>query len=183
MASYQAQNADMAIVGKELKGKSEGRKELANIALMHPNVYVAQTTCAHFNHMYRAMIEAMEYPGPSVTIVYSTCQPEHGVADNASMHQARLAVDSRAFPMMIYDPRKGNTIKERLDLKGNPSVKEDWYTIRKTDETIDFITFARSEGRFSKHFDKEGTPSPELLASQQERLANWNLLQELAGIK
>ena len=87
------------------------------------------------------------------------------------------------FPMMIYDPRKGNTIKERLDLKGNPSVKEDWYTIRKTDETIDFITFARSEGRFSKHFDKEGTPSPELLASQQERLANWNLLQELAGIK
>ena len=26
MASYQAQNADMAIVGKELKGKSEGRK-------------------------------------------------------------------------------------------------------------------------------------------------------------
>ena len=183
MASYQAQNADMAIVGKELKGKSEGRKELANIALMHPNVYVAQTTCAHFNHMYRAMIEAMEFPGPSVTIVYSTCQPEHGVADNASMHQARLAVDSRAFPMMIYDPRKGNTIKERLDLKGNPSVKEDWYTIRKTDETIDFITFARSEGRFSKHFDKEGTPSPELLASQQERLANWQLLQELAGIK
>ena len=28
-----------------------------------------------------------------------------------------------------------------------------------------------------------GEPSPELLASKAERLANWRLLQELAGIK
>ena len=181
-ASFMAQQSDMADYGKELKGKREGRKELAQICVMHPNVYVAQTTCAHFNHMYRAILEAMEFPGPSVVIVYSTCQPEHGVADNMAMHQAKLAVDSRAFPMMIHDPRKGNTIKERLDLKGNPSVKDDWYTIRKTDETINFVTFARSEGRFSKHFDKDNNPSPELLASQQERLNNWNMLQELAGI-
>ena len=178
-----AQQSDMADYGKELKGKREGRKELAQICVMHPNVYVAQTTCAHFNHMYRAMIEAMEYPGPSVIIAYSTCQPEHGVADNMAMHQAKLAVDSRAFPMMIHDPRKGNTIKERIDLKGNPSVKDDWYTIRKTDETIDFLTFAKSEGRFGKHFDEDDNPSPAILASQEERLKNWHLLQELAGIK
>ena len=183
MASYQAQNADMAVVGKELKGKSEGRKELANIALMHPNTYVAQTTCAHFNHFYRAIMDANEHDGPAVVVAYTTCQPEHGVADNASMHQARLAVDSRAFPLMIYDPKKGNTIKERLSLKGNPSVKDDWYTIRKTDETIDFLTFARSEGRFGKHFDEDDNPSPAILASQEERLRNWHLLQELAGIK
>ena len=182
MATYMSQNADMAAVGKELKGKSEGRKELANIALMHPNTYVAQTTCAHFNHFYRSIIEANEHDGPAVIVAYSTCQPEHGVADNAAMHQAKLAVDSRAFPMMVYNPNKGNSIKERLDLKGNPSVKDDWYTIRKTKETIDFVTFASSEGRFSKHFDKDGNPSKELLAAQQERLDNWHVLQELAGI-
>ena len=128
-------------------------------------------------------MEANEFPGPAVIIAYSTCQPEHGVADNMAMHQAKLAVESRAFPLLIHDPRKGNTIKERLDLKGNPSVTDDWYTIRKTGETINFINFARSEGRFSKHFDKEGNPSPELLASQQERLDNWHMLQELAGIE
>ena len=181
-ATFMAQRSDMADHGKELKGKSEGRKELANICLMHPNVYVAQTTCAHFNHFYRSIIEANEYDGPSVVIAYSTCQPEHGVADNMAMHQAKLAADSRAFPLIVYDPRKGNSIKERIDLRSNPSVKEDWYTIRKTGEVIDFVTFARSEGRFSKHFDKEGNPSPELLASKQERLNNWHLLQELAGI-
>ena len=182
MATYMSQNADMAAVGKEMKGKSEGRKELANIALMHPNTYVAQTTCAHFNHFYRSILEANEHDGPAVIVAYSTCQPEHGVADNVAMHQAKLAVDSRAFPMMVYNPNKGNSIKERLDLKGNPSVKDDWYTIRKTKETIDFVTFAATEGRFSKHFDKDGNPSPELLLAQQERLENWHVLQELAGI-
>lgn len=45
-----------------------------------------------------------------------------------------------------------------------------------------FITWARTEGRFQKHFDKDGNPSEELLRSQQERLEHWWMLQELAGI-
>ena len=53
----------------------------------------------------------------------------------------------------------------------------------KTAEPVDFITFARSEGRFSKHFDKDGNPSATLLSSKQERLENWHMLQELAGVK
>ena len=85
--------------------------------------------------------------------------------------------------MFIYDPRKGSKFKERLSLAGNPNVKDDWYVNPKTGEAVDFITFARSEGRFSKHFDKDGNPSPTLLVSNQERLENWHLLQELAGIK
>ena len=63
----------------------------------------------------------------------------------------------------------------------NSVQKDDWFTIRKTGETIDFITFARSEGRCAKHFDREGNPSDSLLAAQADRLANWHLLQEMAG--
>ncbi len=181
-ASFMAQRSDMAEFGKVMKGKQERRKELANICMMHPDVFVAQTTAAHFNHFYRAIIAANEYPGPAVIMAYTTCQPEHGIADNMAMHQAKLAVDSRAFPLLIHDPRKGERLSERLDLRGNPGVKEDWYTIPKTGEQIDFITFARTEGRFSKHFGKDGKPSKELLVAQQDRLANWRLLQELAGI-
>jgi hypothetical protein len=84
---------------------------------------------------------------------------------------------------MIYDPRKGSKFKERLSLAGNPNAKDDWYVNPKTGEAVDFITFARSEGRFSKHFDKEGNPSATLVATNQERLENWRLLQELAGVK
>jgi len=99
-ASFIGQDAKMAAVGKSYQGKSERRKELGIIAMMHPNVYVAQTTCAHTNHFYKAIMEANEYPGPSLINVYTTCQPEHQVADNMSMHQAKLAVDSRAFPLL-----------------------------------------------------------------------------------
>ena len=48
---------------------------------------------------------------------------------------------------------------------------------------VDFIDFARSEGRFGKHFDKDGNPSETLLRAKQDRLENWHLLQELAGVR
>jgi pyruvate/2-oxoacid:ferredoxin oxidoreductase beta subunit/NAD-dependent dihydropyrimidine dehydrogenase PreA subunit len=181
--SFKGQDAKMSFHGKVIQGKKENRKEIANIALMHKDVYVAQTTCAHMNHFYKAIMEANEYPGPAIVNVYTTCQPEHGVADNMAEHQAKLAADSRSFPVFIYDPRKGARIKERLSLAGNPSMKEDWYVNPKTGEAVDFTTFARSEGRFAKHFDKDGNPSATILSAQQDRLENWRMLQELAGIK
>jgi pyruvate/2-oxoacid:ferredoxin oxidoreductase beta subunit/NAD-dependent dihydropyrimidine dehydrogenase PreA subunit len=180
--SYMGQNAKMAAHGKTIHGKKENRKEIANICMMHKDVYVAQTTAAHANHFYKAIMEANEFPGPAIVNTFTTCQPEHGVADDMAMHQAKLAADSRTFPVFIYDPRKGQRFKERLSLVGNPNVKEDWYTNPKTGEPVDFLTFARSEGRFSKHFDKDGNPTPEMLLAQEDRLANWRLLQELAGV-
>ena len=61
------------------------------------DVYVAQTTPAHLNHFYRSILEANEFPGPAVVIVYSACMPEHGIADDAASHQARLAVNSTSI--------------------------------------------------------------------------------------
>ncbi len=182
-ASFSGQAAKMSAIGKAVHGKQEQRKELSRIAMMHPNVYVAQVSAALPNHFYRAISEANEFPGPAIISVYTTCQPEHGVADNMSRYQSKLAVESRAWPVLIYDPRKGDAIRERLDLKGNPSVKDDWYTVPKTGEVIDFITFARTEGRFARNFNKDGNPSPTLLAAKADRLANWNLLQEMAGLR
>ena len=96
--SFKGQDAKMSFHGKVIHGKKENRKEIANIALMHKDVYVAQTTCAHMNHFYKAIMEANEYPGPAIVNVFTTCQPEHGVADNMAEHQAKLAADSRIFP-------------------------------------------------------------------------------------
>ena len=181
-STYMGQNTKMSVHGKVVSGKTERRKEIAQIAMMHPRTYFAQTTCAHVNHFYRCVLDAMEFDGPAVICCYTTCQPEHGVADNMATDQARLAVDTRAFPMMIYDPRKGDTIKERLSLQGNPAVSEDWWTNPKTSERVDFIDFCRSEGRFAKHFSRDGDPSDVLEQANLERLENWRQLQELAGL-
>jgi pyruvate/2-oxoacid:ferredoxin oxidoreductase beta subunit/NAD-dependent dihydropyrimidine dehydrogenase PreA subunit len=181
-SSYTGQNTKMSIHGKVLGGKQERRKEIAQIAMMHPRTFVAQTTCAHVNHFYKSVLGAQEFDGPAIVVCFTTCQPEHGVADNMATAQARLSVDTRAFPLVIYDPRKGDTIKKRLSLQGNPAMKEDWWTEPKTKRVVDFIDFARSEGRFSKHFDKDGNPSELLLQAKQDRLENWHVLQELAGV-
>lgn len=181
-STYMGQNTKMSVHGKAVDGKTERRKEIAQIAMMHPRTYVAQSTCAHVNHFYRCLIEAMEFDGPAIVCCYTTCQPEHGVADNMATDQARLAVDTRAFPLLVYDPRKGDTIRERLSLQGNPATSDDWWTNPKTGEVVDFIDFCRSEGRFAKHFDKEGNPSETLLRANAERLENWKQLQELAGL-
>jgi pyruvate ferredoxin oxidoreductase beta subunit len=181
-ATYTGQNTKMSVHGKEFGGKQERRKEIAQIAMMHPRTYVAQTTCAHTNHFYKSVIGALEFDGPAVINCYTTCQPEHGVADNMAFDQARLAVDTRAFPILIHDPRKGDTLRKRLSLQGNPAVKEDWWTNPKTKETVDFIDFCRSEGRFSKHFDQDGNASDVLMYARQDRLENWHQLQELAGV-
>jgi len=182
-ASFTGQESKMYAFGPAVPGKQESRKEVGRILMMHPNTFVAQVVTAIPNHFYRAVLDAASFPGPAVIVVYTTCQPEHNVGDNMSRHQAKLAVESRAFPVFVYDPRNGETIRERLSLQGNPAQKEDWYVVPKTGEVIDFVTFARTEGRFAKQFDRDGNPSETLMRAQADRLANWRLLQELAGLR
>jgi hypothetical protein len=67
-----------------------------------------------------------------------------------------------------------------LSLQGNPALREDW--LKGADGTpVDFLTFARSEGRFAPHF-ANAEASPEINATMANRLANWRQLQEMAGI-
>jgi pyruvate/2-oxoacid:ferredoxin oxidoreductase beta subunit/Pyruvate/2-oxoacid:ferredoxin oxidoreductase delta subunit len=181
-ASFGGQVTKLSAYGKAMHGRAEQRKELGRILVAHGGAYVAQTTPAHVNHFYRSIMEANEYPGPAVVISYTPCQPEHGIPDDASTRQAKLAVDARAFPLFTYDPRRGSSIAERLSLQGNPALREDWEQLPDGTQT-DFLTFARTEGRFAPHFAADGTPSAEMVAVREERLANWQTLQELAGLR
>jgi pyruvate/2-oxoacid:ferredoxin oxidoreductase beta subunit len=181
-ATFGGQVTKMSAFGKQLHGRPERRKELAQILMAHGEVYVAQTTPAHINHFYRSIMDANSYPGPAVVIAYSACMPEHGIADDAATRQAKLAVDARAFPLLSYDPRRGASFAERLSLQGNPALREDW-SAAPDGTPVDFLTFARTEGRFGGHFGADGSTTPEILATRDDRLANWRNLQELAGIR
>lgn len=181
-ASFTSQAAKMSPHGTLVPGKIEKRKELSNIALMHPDVFVAQTSTAYTAHFYQAISDANTYPGPALVNVYTTCQPEHGVADDTAQRQSRRAVIGRAFPLFVHDPRRGSKLRERMRLQGNPGMNEDWAKNPEGEGKFTFVDFARTEGRFAKHFAPDGTPSEDILMAEQERLANWRLLQELGGI-
>ena len=182
-ASFTGQNTKMSVHGSVFGGKQERRKEIAQIAMMHPRTYVAQTTCAHVNHFYKSVLGALEFDGPAIVVLL------HDVpagARRGGQHGRRAGATGGRYarvPLVIYDPRAGDTIKSRLSLMGNPNMKGDWYVHPKTNQEVTFVDFARSEGRFVKHFDKDGNPSATMLMAKQDRLENWHTLQDLAGLR
>ena len=185
-ASFTGQDTKFYSHGTAVAGKQEFRKELGAIAAMHPNVYVAQTVTSLPNHFYRVVREANEHKGPAVISVYTTCQPEHGVADHVSFERSNVALRTRAWPIFVYDPANGPRFQDRWDLRGNPSPNKDWHRVKDQDggwQELKFRDFASGEGRFRKQFDKDGNPSPTILKAEGDRLAFWNRLQDMAGIE
>jgi hypothetical protein len=88
---------------------------------------------------------------------------------------------------MIYDPEAGATLAQRISLEGNPAPNRDWVIEKDADGNnvqYDFLSWAKTEGRFRKHFDKASNPTTEsILEAKQDRLDNWRLIQQLAGIQ
>ncbi len=162
-SSFVGQVADMAAYGKAAKGKTETRKEMSIIAAAHRTTYVLQSSQATETHMIEGFIEGLNSRRPALFNIYTTCQPEHGVADYASTAQSKLAMDSRAYPLYKFDPDAGTTFAECSSIKGNPAIDSDWqmYTLDYLDEAgnegklevpLTFADFAVTEGRFRKQF-------------------------------
>ncbi|MGH0030180.1 MAG: 2-oxoacid:acceptor oxidoreductase family protein [Myxococcota bacterium] len=161
-SGFFGQISDMAQFGAATSGKQEPRKEIGLIAMAHRTTYVMQSTIAHPGHMIEGFIRGLKARRPALFNLYSSCQPEHGIGDDMSAHQAKLAVESRAYPIFRYDPDAGETPDECFDLEGNPSPDADWptYTLRYKDRgrersmevPMTFVDFAITEARFRKHF-------------------------------
>jgi len=176
-SSFTAQDSDLTRFGVAHRGKHEDRKELGLIAAFHPNVFVVQSNAGMQSHFMKNALEFLTYnDSPAIFDTYTTCQPEHGIADDIGARRAVLAVESRMNPVFVHDPRNGDTLAERFSLEGNPDIGQDWITT-----TLDYIDddgnaqlmeipftaadFAVLEGRFKKHFkplvgDTAGEPMP-----------------------
>jgi len=163
-SGFKGQESDMAIFGKQHHGKSETRKEIGLIALAHRNSFVLQSGLASSSHLIEGVIRGLKSRRPALFNLYCTCQPEHGAADDTSTKQAKLALESRAYPYFSYDPDLGDQIQDCLDLSGNPNVNQDWLSLPGADEsgevTFTFADFAITEGRFRKHFTDLDPESP-----------------------
>ncbi len=163
MASFMSQVSDLAPYGDSSKGKQEKRKEMGLISMAHRTSFVLQSAQSHLNHLLEGFIDGLNFRGPAIWNIYSVCQPEHGVGDDMATRQSKMAVESRAYPLMHFDPEKGQGWKQCLSIKGNPSIDQDWtrYTLHYTDEygneesmdlPFTFADWALTEGRFRKHF-------------------------------
>jgi pyruvate-ferredoxin/flavodoxin oxidoreductase len=163
-SGFLGQISDMAQFGDAIKGKEEARKEIGLIAMAHRTTYFMQSAISNSNHMIEGFVQGLMSRRPALFNLYTSCQPEHGIGDDMGHHQAKLAVESRAYPLFRYDPDRGGTVAECLDLDGNPSINLDWpvakidYVERGRKKQMEipttFVDFAVTETRFRKHFRK-----------------------------
>ena len=146
---------DMNQFGIASQGKLIEKKNVAEAFTSgHGSPFVAQVSMANAAKLYKAMLDGLEYRGTAFFQAYTTCQPEHAVADNMSAEQAKLIRDGRGMPEFVFNPRKGETSQEAFDLKGNPTPNRDWWRAKfSTNEEFNFTVahWAITEGRFRKH--------------------------------
>ena len=77
-------------------------------------------------------------------------------------------------PEFVFDPRKGESYQESLDVKGNPSPDLDWYEtkIKSTGETMRYTVahWCTTEARFRNHLKKIKPEQAEKLISLDNML-------------
>jgi len=150
---------DMNTFGSATQGKNTEKKTVAETFLAgHGSPFVAQVSMANAPKLYRAILDGLEYRGTMFLQCFTTCQPEHGVADDMALFQAQRVRDSRGAPEFVFNPRLGETYPEALDIKGNPSIDLDWYETKSkvTNEPYRYTVahWCVTEARFRNHLKK-----------------------------
>ena len=150
---------DMNVFGAATQGKNVEKKTVAETFLAgHGSPFVAQVSIANAPKLYRAILDGIEYRGTAFLQCFTTCQPEHGVADDLALTQAQRVRDSRGAPEFVFNPRLGETYQEALDLKGNPTIDMDWYDtkFRGTNAPYRYTVahWCATEARFRNHLKK-----------------------------
>jgi pyruvate-ferredoxin/flavodoxin oxidoreductase len=149
-------------------GKPQGKKNLAMMAMVYGNVYVAQVALgANDGQVVKAFIEAEAYDGPSLIIAYSHCIA-HGINMRQGFETQKQAVQSGHFPLFRYNPVLVAQGKNPLSLDSKaPSIPFEEFAYNQT--RFKMLTKSRPEA--AKRFLEE---------SQAEAQARWRFYESLS---
>lgn len=116
-----------------MAGKAVGKKDLGMMAMAYGNVYVAHVALGYKDaQTVKAFAEAESYQGTSIIIAYSHCIA-HGFDLIKGPQQQGLAVESGAWPLYRYDPRRMQQGLNPLQLDSSkPSVGLRDYVMNET---------------------------------------------------
>lgn len=140
-----------ATEGKLTEMKSVGEAFMGG----HGSPFIARVSMANSGTFYKALLDGLTYRGTAYFEAYTTCQPEHGVADDGAQVQAQLVRDSRGLTEFVFNPTDGESYHDILNIKGNPNFKFDWFERRhpvsKQKYTYTVAHWAITEARFRRH--------------------------------
>ena len=147
--------------GQVIPGKTEGKKDLMGIVIAHGVKYAATLNPAYPVDMYNKIAKAASIEGPTFLHYYTPC-PTGWRSDPArSIEIARLAVQTRFWPLYEYE----NGVYRINVIIKTPKPIEDYLKL---------------QGRFAHLLRPENKPMLEQLKRDIEE--NWNRLAKLAGV-
>jgi pyruvate-ferredoxin/flavodoxin oxidoreductase len=151
-------------------GKPLPKKDLGMIYMTYGNVYVAQVAMgARDTQTVKAFVEAESYDGPSLIIAYSHCIA-HGINMRTGFDQHQLAVDSGAWVLYRYDPRRAAQGLNPLQLDSKAPK-------------IPLKDYAYNETRFKMLTQSKPEQAERLIAlAQQDVKERWQMYEQLASL-
>ena len=136
-------------------GKESNKKDLGLIAMSYRSVYIASVNfSANIPQTIKAVREAIEFPGTSLVIGFSSCI-EHGIPMNKGPAFAKESVDCGYWLLYRYDPRRLAEGKNPLQMDSKAPEGD----LRK---------FLKGERRFARLID-ERPERADLLFGEAER--------------
>ncbi len=165
-ATPRAAVAKFAAAGKPLP-----KKDLGRIAMTYGNIYVAQIAMgANDTQTVRAFVEAESYDGPSLIIAYSHCIA-HGIDMRTGFGQQKAAVDSGAWILYRFDPRRVERGLNPLQLDSKAPK-------------IPLRDYAYNETRFRMLTQSKPQEAERLIElAQQDVLRQWRMYEQLAAME
>lgn len=145
-------------VGSRQQGKLQPRKDLTEIIAAHGAPYVAQASISHWGDLAKKLRKAMATPGPTFLNVLTPCQPGWDYPPDQLVEMARLAVETRYWP--LYEVEDG---KHRMT--------------HVTREPLPLRAWVEKQGRFRHLLNGDSA----LNSLQAWVDANWERLQRRAA--
>ncbi len=149
-------------------GKPTPKKDLAMMAMLYGNVYVAKVAMG-YNDMQtvKAFIEAEAYDGPSLIIAYSHCIA-HGIDMARGMNNQKFAVETGYFPLFRYNPELAAEGKNPFKIDSKPPKTP-------------LVEFTSMETRFNALMKSQPERAKELLKLAEEDIKErWELYERFA---
>ena len=144
--------------GKVIPGKQQRKKDLIGIVAAHRVPYAATASIAYPVDLINKARKALEIPGPKVLHVLTPCVPGWRYPPSDTIKLARLAVETRYFP--IYEVENGRV---KINIKvSKPKPLEE---------------FLKPQRRFAHLFKPENAHVLEALKKAVEE--NWERLVKL----
>jgi hypothetical protein len=136
-------------------------RSLASTAMGLTGVFVLQAPSSALLHLRTEIQRGLDYAGPALYSVFSGASAARSCS--SAYLTAAAALESRVFPVFVYDPSTGEDWASRFSIAGNPQPDLDWplndfsYQDQKC-QTVSgsvpftLVDFVACDPRYSSHF-------------------------------